>query len=812
MKKILIAVILFTNIALSQSYQYLGTYDAMGTPQYLENPGDVIDTATLNMISSSLPENYPVPTYNPHYITSGYETDIIVESNADVWVTFVSEGAGYKNVLGFYTYDVANPPTTRPTAAEVTIIFPNVSAQNSGGGLLAGDKVKIGTFTSGTGIGWVLLANAWKSSSAVVGSANWDLFSNPTFNPESQVDLQHHNVLLQDPNNQRIILGFEDTRRDYSSCDNDFNDAIFYVTANPYSALRTSNYADVSKTSSVSSGNNGGLESNGDLASLIAKRNFERTKSNLVSTKENQNRFDDLTIVTKSSTNTATLDSYLPITGMYGTETAYVSTPQDLINVTNATEVFSVDYYEQNNRIAAVLATASTGSIYDHSKAICDRLNNSILEDIRTVTVNGHQIISSKLVRETGEVEYALGFSVQLGSTQNELFSFWEIGQYPPGDYYNFQIWGSSYSQVFALTNTILNNLNQNTPVHSTPVANSIPPVFVSSGYYYNGALYLELINKIGATSITFDGDLAPTEVSTRLALNQTINLSGSLYESIVVPSGNLFDIGFSLVVGNQQSDALYLADGPWGTDYLSDYATVSNFDVQPSTPSSTGNILHIERNPMVQGTVKGNLNLFRHLLPGEQTLDVTAYSALQFDVINDQAVEIILVPDASIPWSDRFKFTIPANSSMTSYDIAFSDFINASGASFIHGDVKTIVFSIISDYTNVIPFSLTLNDVRFGDYQPTLSIDEVPVEGLTISNAPNPFSGFTTFQLPVSSSFADITIYDMSGRTVDTRTIKTVNGGFEFDYHSPHLRNGIYHYAVTTDLGKRFTGKFIIK
>ncbi|WP_397302632.1 DUF4114 domain-containing protein [Nonlabens ulvanivorans] len=811
MKKLLLGVFFLANIVLSQSYQYLGTYDSMGTPQYLVNPSDVVDTATMDMIGYSLPEGYPVPTYNPHYITSGYETDIIVESLADIWVTFVSEGAGYKNVLGFYTYDITNPPTTRPTASEITIIFPNVSALYSGGGLQTGDKVKIGTFPAGTGIGWVLLANAWNSSTAAVGTAQWDLFSNPSFNPEAQADLQYHNVLLQDPENERIILGFEDIRRDYGSCDNDFNDAIFYVTANLYTALKTSNYADISKSSTVSSGNTGGLESNGDLASLIAKRNFERTKRNFISNKETQTEFNQSEVLLKSGTNTAQLDSYLPLTGMYGTETAYVSTPQDLVNVTNAAEVFSVDYYEQNNRIAAVLATASTGSIYDHSKAICDRLNNSVLEDIRSVTVNGHKIISSKLVRASGETEYALGFSVKLGVNQNELFSFWEIGQYPSGDFYNFQIWGSSYSQVFALTNSILANLNQATPVISTPVANNIPPVFVSSGYYQDGQLHLELTNKTGATSINFNGDLATTEVSGRQAISQSINLSGNLHETISIQTGNLFDIGFSLSISNQQQDALYLADGPWGMDYLTDYASVSSFNVQNAQPSTTGNVHNIERNPTVQGTVKGNLNLFRHLLPGEQTLDVSTYTALQFDIINDQPVEIILVSETSIPWSDRFKFTIPANTSNTTYDIAFTDFVNSNGASFAHTDIKTIVFSIISDYSNTIPFSIDLNDVRLGDYQSTLSIENVEDEVLTLNNAPNPFTNSTTFQLPVESAVIEISVYDLYGRTVDYKSIKTTNGNVEFQYHSPDLKTGLYHFNVITDQGRKFTGKFLI-
>lgn len=262
MKKIILLLCIFATTTISaQNYQYLGDYTSNGTPLYLETPGDNVSIETLEMISNSIPESYPVPDYNPHYISSGYDTDLEITQTADVWVTFVSEGAGYRNVLGFYTYDINNPSPTPPSNEDITIIFPNASALGSGGGLQVGDKVKIGTFEAGTGIGWVLLANAWSSSAGTVGYGLWKLYSNPDYNPEAQEELRYHNVLLNDDANERIILGFEDIRRDYSSCDNDFNDAVFYVTANPYTALKTTNYADVESASNVTSAYDGGLES-----------------------------------------------------------------------------------------------------------------------------------------------------------------------------------------------------------------------------------------------------------------------------------------------------------------------------------------------------------------------------------------------------------------------------------------------------------------------------------------------------------------------------------------------------------------------
>jgi hypothetical protein len=74
----------------------------------LENPGDIVSAEILQIIANSLLEGYPVPTYNPHYISSGYDTDIQLVEEAEVWLTFVGEGAAYKNVLGFYTYDINN--------------------------------------------------------------------------------------------------------------------------------------------------------------------------------------------------------------------------------------------------------------------------------------------------------------------------------------------------------------------------------------------------------------------------------------------------------------------------------------------------------------------------------------------------------------------------------------------------------------------------------------------------------------------------------------------------------------------------------
>ena len=794
------------------AYNYLGEYTSNGTPLYLEDPSDVVSTATQETISNSLPDDYPVPEYNPQYITSSYDTNLKIEGSTDVLVTFVSEGVDAKNALGFYTYDINNPSATAPTKDDITIIFPNVSGLLSGGGLQVGDKVNIGSFEAGTGIGWVLIADAWNSTDAEVGDSAWELYSNPDYNPETDTSLRLHNVLLEDAVNERIVLGFEDVLRDDNSCDNDFNDAIFYITASAYEEINTNNFADITSAYDVSSGSEGGLESNGSLASLIAKRNFKRKKEgNPLKHIENQQEFIKSNLE-KKQFGTSLMD-YLPESGMYRTETASVSSPDDLIGLTNADEVFSVDYYLNSTRVSAVLATSTTGKIYDHSKVICDRLNSASLEDIRTVLVRGHQIISSKIKQAEGQVEYTLSFSIKLGSVVNELFSFWNIDQYPVGDYQNFQIWGSSFSQVFSIANYILDKHTEKNGLISTVVKNVIPNVFVKSGEYLNGFINLNIINKTNETSIDFSGSFAETEVSDRTFINNSYALSGQYNDTLSIETGIIFDIGFSLQKNSSaQKDALYLADGPWGLDYLDEYATVNFFDITSSDRMYSDEIYEVDRNAIISGEVKGNINLFRHILPGNQTLDIADYNFINFLITNNEPVELIIMQEEDRDWENRIRYTIPTNNIEKTVYIPFSDFVDGSGNTVQIKNIKTVVYSIIGDYNNTIAFAMSIHNLSFSK-QGVLDVSDVNIGKSTkLINYPNPFEYSTTISLLEASNNVIIQVFDLLGRQVDFKNISTGFASKKIYYTSPNLTRGIYKYRLKDDYNKLFFGSFLIK
>ena len=214
-------------------FNYLGTFDSQGVPNYLEKVGDIIPQSLLNDVNASLPERIVLPVSHPQYLAKGNEGAVVLKEPADVWITFLSEGAGYLNAIGYYTYDAQKPPTKVSEISKLNVIFPNSSLPGSGGGLKSGSKVYLGRFETGQAIGWFLVPNGW-SSGKVYGTTVY--FSDPILNPEVKPENRQHTVLLHDNLRQLVILGFEDINRENGS-DNDFNDALFYVTANPPSAI-----------------------------------------------------------------------------------------------------------------------------------------------------------------------------------------------------------------------------------------------------------------------------------------------------------------------------------------------------------------------------------------------------------------------------------------------------------------------------------------------------------------------------------------------------------------------------------------------
>ncbi len=228
------------NTYLTKVSYRLGTFNNDGRPNYLETINDPMPQQFLNNINTNLPESRPVPSFNPEYLDDRYERNINITELSDVFVTFVTEGAGYRNALFYYVYDKNNPPATANDIDSLIAVFPNASLAGSGGSMVAGNKVNIGRFPANKTIGFALIADGWRGGPRVA-AGNWIVYSNKNFNTAvTNPNNRQQTVVLYDAQTQRFIFGMEDILRNGSS-DQDFNDCVFYVTSNPVRAIDTTN-------------------------------------------------------------------------------------------------------------------------------------------------------------------------------------------------------------------------------------------------------------------------------------------------------------------------------------------------------------------------------------------------------------------------------------------------------------------------------------------------------------------------------------------------------------------------------------------
>lgn len=300
------------------------------------------------------------------------------------------------------------------------------------------------------------------------------------------------------------------------------------------------------------------------------------------------------------------------------------------------------------------------------------------------------------------------------------------------------------------------------------------------------------------------------SEVSSLSQLDTIIALDGSNNQSIQVDTGRLFDIGFSISTeGNNTVDALYLADGPWGLDYLENEVIINSFTIDNSTQDQEADSYIVERNPSIIGTIRQTMNLFRHLKAGDQVLNIEDADHITFAIKNNLPVEVILITDQDIVWENRLRFSIPAHEEQTNTQIKLSDFTDAVGNSIPIENVRSVVFSISGDYTNFQEFELNVSDVSFG--KSTLSITTIDQNAVAqLQNFPNPFVDSTSIQLTQSSNTVTIQVYDMSGRTVDSLNLVTTQGGRIATYRPSDLGSGIYVYTITYMDGTSNSGKLI--
>lgn len=217
------------NTTVTNKIRFLGGWQSNGRPTYLTN-ADAISQEIKDFVNATLPES--TRNSDSAYFDDNVQSNTILVDTTDLYLTFLQENASWRNTLGFYTYDVDEPPTTFEDIDSLVIVFPNIDTANV---LNVGDKVKLGTFLPGTGIGYFLMTKGWVGDTICLNSHI--IFTDKRLNTFTDEENQQHTVLLHYEEGEMLLLGIEDQSR--PTGDQDFNDAVFYITAEDFKAVDT---------------------------------------------------------------------------------------------------------------------------------------------------------------------------------------------------------------------------------------------------------------------------------------------------------------------------------------------------------------------------------------------------------------------------------------------------------------------------------------------------------------------------------------------------------------------------------------------
>ncbi len=826
LKIALLAVLTFGASALYAQFHYVTPYDYSGRPTVLVNPADAVSSKTMANILATLPEYRSVPVYSPRLLADGRPENISLSATADVWVSFVYEGANFLNGIGYYTYPTNAPLNTAPASSDIHIFFENANMGGSGGGMVPGDKVYLGRFPANTTIAFVMIADGFDYGLGIVTEGKYKIFSDSRFNPEPDVTKRKHTITLYDTLTSKFLIGFEDTRRDQGS-DEDFNDILFYSTVTPIETVEHRDSIPIlTNDGTISfSGNTGGLESK-SLGDAVSKRVY----THAINSDQGPVDYSKMQKLNASITrgvfglgagSALNLADIMPSKILDSGFTAIVSTASDLTSITNAVDVRSIDFTRNKECRAVAFATKTLNQMYDHTKAICDRLKGAELLSMENFSLSGLNFVRYTLQQPTGNIEYAISFSIGKKAGRNN-FSFqsnWLNKDYVAEDtLYNYQIWGATPYYCVDLTIDLLNKLNAIMPVQSLNAGTALPKTYIIAGKRESTNLNLSVNNTTSASTGYFKIEEKLSEKSTSINTRIVpVSVNANSKSNITIPVSDSYEATISLFLNNKLEDVVFMADGSWNVDYNKNSTVVNSFNVVNDTSVSAtiaNGDLPVFRNASVSATTSEYVTLYKLLKGGAAETDLTAFKTLKFTASAVGAnLRITLVKGSVTNWSDQFSYYLPLSSTAKEYSINLSDFSTAANKNgFNPNDITTIVFALEVGTGKSTAVNASISKLSFSKQ---MSSAATIIETKDVQLYPNPSKGrfVASFKSDIATALTLKVIDANSGRPMFSKLVNAVKGDNNVSVEmNQTIGTNIYILSIEGEASKYQPKKLIVQ
>lgn len=560
----------------------------------------------------------------------------------------------------------------------------------------------------------------------------------------------------------------------------------------------------------TTSANSGGLESNNRLSQKINSRNYTRSKTNYQFDSKKAPSFKPPSKVYLGQKIATSIQDFIPYDGVENTE-AKITTPADLINLTNATEIFSVDYVnEQQETVASILTMETENGVYEHTKYICDRLLGAEILGISTFFLNEEMFIKTTIKNPGGEIEHVISFAISDNGAGYDVESHWNLDKYTAEtSYYNFQIWSNSIDDLYDLSTKVLEMFSNVKPI--TSYSNSTPPyVYIKSGNYKNGKLTLNIVNTNNSTSVNIKGGLRASETSDTETVDTDLELD-SYNTTIEFEAKSLFDFGFRIESSNGGTpDDVFMADGAWGVDDSAENTEILNFEVNPQEDIITEGSYMVERSINLSAKTTEYVSVYKAFTPRFNAIDLQEYDALKLDATGTGTLSIVIMKEDVLNWEEQHKYSLELTANMETQEISLSDFKNSNQESINMSNVTMMVFVMTNENIGELEEkSMTIENIEFKQSS-ILSNEEITLNQ-QVQITPNPIRTNATIDFySNTTSEYELSIFDIAGKRINYLTGSTNIGNNSINYTKTNEASGVYIYKLNIVDGNSYTGKII--
>lgn len=548
----------------------------------------------------------------------------------------------------------------------------------------------------------------------------------------------------------------------------------------------------------TSSGNNGGVETNYNMAEALLKRHT------LIQNGETTPLIANTDFVMPPA---YTLSQLAPNPGPFNT-TRVETTPFDILGISNATSAYAADYKFGNTRLGAIFSTTTNApEVYSHSKPACDRLAKLSLNQLEVKYIDGHQFYLGQLYNSAKNyTDYTIIFSAYESASGFTIDNKWTIAEYsvPAGTQtvYNYQLWAASPEAAVELARTVLAKFASFKPVTYPTTQLKSPDIFIKTSVYTNdGKMKMNIKNNFGTNqTVSLAIHYTPQQGMPEQVLTQNVNLVHG-ENSVVIPIGFISSASVTMSESNGFKDAVFVGGGIYG-NYAGPLSTISEFSFfQASNPTLPNNSYLFPGGVKMRGNLGDKVYISRSLDGSYDGVDLRNFSKLRFEVMGSGTLSVIL--EAKVNGQYVYPFVnVPMTSSFTTKEIDLSLF-KINGVPVDLSSISLVNFQISKQYnTGMSNYDFSIKNTGIIANSVGISGNGATVTEYSLAqNYPNPFNPVTniSFSIP-KQDFVTLKVYNVLGKemAVLVNDVKA-SGTYSIAFDASKLSSGVYFYKLET-------------